>query len=72
MVCVQDVDELIVTTEEARGSHGSSLLFANVLKGPDPISAPAPPAGPIGTGDLCCGLQLIKACSCSTDSEHWL
>ena len=47
---MQDLDDITGMTDEAKGSQSSSRLFANVLKGPDPISAPAPPAGPIGAG----------------------
>ena len=57
---MQDADDSTGLPEN-KGIQTSSVLFSNVLRGPEQMTAPAPPAGPTGTGNSCAfaGLQLV-------------
>lgn len=50
---MQDLDDSILLAEDKQGIGASSILFGNVLRGPEQMTAPAPPDGPTGTGDSC-------------------
>lgn len=55
---VQDLDDSVGLAENGMGIEAGSVLFNNVLKGPEQIAAPTAPAGPTGTG--------TRPASCST------
>ena len=47
---VQELDDTVGLAENGKDIEAGSVLFGNVLKGPQHIAAPAAPAGPTGTG----------------------
>ena len=57
-VCVvQELDDAIGVTDD--GMQSSSILFADVLKGPEAMSRPVPPGGPTGAGQRVLGLPVM-------------
>ncbi|KAL3148236.1 hypothetical protein ABBQ38_013707 [Trebouxia sp. C0009 RCD-2024] len=51
----QDQDDSIGLADDRKAVEASSVLFSNVLQGPEQITAPAPPdpPAPTGTGNSC-------------------
>ena len=49
---MQDLYDSVGLAENGKGTEAGSVLFSNVLTGPEQIAAPAAPAGPTGIGTL--------------------
>lgn len=66
---VQDLDDSVGLAENGMGIEAGSVLFNNVLKGPEQIAAPTAPAGPTGTGTRP-AVPAQQGCACTHNCEH--